>query len=162
MQDNGGTANGGVDLDPTAQHDDDQRHAGQRRPGRHEQDRTTLEDTGYTFGPTDFASASLNVFDPNDTSPPSSLGPNQLQDVLITSLPVNGTLNYNDAPLAAGQLPKMVTVADLTGNLLIFVPAANANGTTYSQFGFEGPGYGGTANNGLDNRFRPPRRSRSM
>ena len=26
VQDDGGTANGGVDLDPTAEHDDDRRH----------------------------------------------------------------------------------------------------------------------------------------
>ena len=150
VRDNGGTANGGVNLDPTARTMSINVTPVNDAPVGTTKTVTTPEDTSYTFGPTDFASASLNVFDPNDTSPPSSLGPNQLQDVLITSLPVNGTLNYNGAPLAAGQLPKMVTVADLTGNLLIFVPAANANGTTYAQFGFKVQDTGGTANNGLD------------
>ena len=37
VQDDGGTANGGVDLDPTRQHDDDQRHLGQRRAGGRQQ-----------------------------------------------------------------------------------------------------------------------------
>ena len=150
VRDNGGTANGGSIWTPTARTMAINVTPVNDAPVGTTKTVTTPEDTSYTFGPTDFASASLNVFDPNDTSPPSSLGPNQLQDVLITSLPVNGTLNYNGAPLAAGQLPKMVTVADLTGNLLIFVPAANANGTTYAQFGFKVQDTGGTANNGLD------------
>ena len=38
VQDDGGTANGGVDLDPSAEHDDDQRHLGQRCAGGHRQD----------------------------------------------------------------------------------------------------------------------------
>ena len=37
VQDDGGTANGGVDLDPVRQHDDDQRDRGQRRAGGHRQ-----------------------------------------------------------------------------------------------------------------------------
>ena len=36
VQDDGGTANGGVDLDPAAAHDDGERHRGQRRAGRKE------------------------------------------------------------------------------------------------------------------------------
>ena len=39
MQDDGGTANGGVDLDPDRQHDDHRRDLGQRRPGRRRQHR---------------------------------------------------------------------------------------------------------------------------
>ncbi len=38
VQDDGGTANGGVDLDPSPQHDDHQRDLGQRRAGGHQQD----------------------------------------------------------------------------------------------------------------------------
>ena len=37
VQDDGGTANGGVDLDQSRQHDDRQRHRGQRCAGRHRQ-----------------------------------------------------------------------------------------------------------------------------
>ena len=39
VQDNGGTANGGVDLDPTPNGPHHRRHGGQRRPGRRQQDR---------------------------------------------------------------------------------------------------------------------------
>ena len=49
VQDNGGTANGGVNLDPIAQDDHRQRHLGQRRPGGTNKTVTTLEDTAYTF-----------------------------------------------------------------------------------------------------------------
>ena len=37
VQDNGGTANGGVDLDPVAEHDHHQRHRGERCAGGHRQ-----------------------------------------------------------------------------------------------------------------------------
>ncbi len=63
VQDDGGTANGGVDLDPSPQHDDRQRHLGQRRPGRHRQRRSPRSKTrAYTFTAADFG-----FTDPNDT-----------------------------------------------------------------------------------------------
>ena len=49
VQDNGGTANGGVDLDQCRQHDHRQRHAGQRCTGGHNKTVTTNEDTGYVL-----------------------------------------------------------------------------------------------------------------
>ena len=58
VQDDGGTANGGVDLDPTPQHDDGQRDRGQRCTGGHcDNTDHDCEDTAYTFTPPTSASA---------------------------------------------------------------------------------------------------------
>ena len=48
VQDDGGTANSGVDLDPIAQHDQRQRHAGQRCPDRRQQARSRRTKTPTT------------------------------------------------------------------------------------------------------------------
>ena len=63
VQDDGGTANGGVDLDPTPQHDHGQRHAVNDAPAGTDKTVTTLEDTAYTFTAADFGFS-----DPNDSS----------------------------------------------------------------------------------------------
>ena len=68
VQDDGGTANGGVDLDPTPNTHHGQRDRGQRCAGGHRTTRvTTLEDTAYTFAAADFG-----FTDPND-SPANAL-----------------------------------------------------------------------------------------
>src|SRR4029077_16259147 len=43
-----------------------------------------------------------------------------------------------------------VSVADITGGLLKFTPAVNANGTGYASFTFQVQDNGGTANGGVD------------
>ena len=63
VQDDGGTANGGVDLDPIAEHDHGQRHGGQRRAGRHQQD----GDHAAKTRPTRSRPADFGFSDPNDT-----------------------------------------------------------------------------------------------
>jgi len=147
VRDNGGTANGGVDLDPTARTMSINVTPVNDAPVGITKTVTINEDNNYTFGATDFASANLNAFDPSDTSPPSSIGPNSLQQITITSLPASGTLLHNGSPAAVNDI---VTIGELSGNQLVFQPAANANGTTYAQFGFKVKDTGGTANNGVD------------
>ena len=49
--------------------------------------------------------------------------------------------------MTAGQL---VSVADITAGLLVFTPAANANGTGYASFTFQVQDDGGTANGGVN------------
>ena len=49
--------------------------------------------------------------------------------------------------MTAGQF---VSVADINAGLLVFTPAANANGTGYASFTFQVQDDGGTANGGVD------------
>src|SRR5439155_266599 len=81
---------------------------------------TTLEDQNYTFGVVDFGFS-----DPNDSPA------NALLAVKITTLPAAGTLKDNGVAVTAGQF---IPVADITGNLLKFCPASNANGNPYASF----------------------------
>src|SRR5438445_509228 len=95
-----------------------------------------LEDGTYTFTATDFGFS-----DPND--PPA----NSRQAVKITSPPLAGTLKDNGVAVTTGQF---VPVADITGNKLVFTPAANANGSHCESFPFHVRDDGLTANGGVD------------
>ena len=141
VQDNGGTANGGVNLDQspntitfnvTSVND-----APVGTPGTV----TTLEDTAYTFATSDFG-----FTDPNDTPT------NALKAVEITTLPANGSLKDNGVAVTAGQF---VTASDIASGLLVFTPAANANGAGYGNFTFQVQDTGGTANGGQDTDTTP-------
>jgi hypothetical protein len=99
---------------------------------------TTLEDTHYVFAVADFG-----FTDPSDSS-----APNALQAVKITTLPgAGGTLTNHGNPVSAGNF---ISVADITGGFLHFVPAANANGSPEASFTFQVQDNGGTANGGVD------------
>ena len=77
MQDDGGTANGGVDLDQSPNTITINVTRGERRAGRHRQDASRRnEDTPYTFAAADFG-----FTDPNDAPA------NSLAAVKITTLP---------------------------------------------------------------------------
>ncbi|WP_449394900.1 Ig-like domain-containing protein [Devosia riboflavina] len=64
------------------------------------------------------------------------------KSVIITALPTAGTLTLNGASLLAGAT---VTLADLNAGLLVFTPAANANGTGYANLKFQVQDNGGTS-----------------
>ena len=97
---------------------------------------STNEDTAYTFATTDFGFS-----DPNDSTP------NTLLAVLITTLPATGVLTDNGVTVTAGQ---SVGVADISGGLLKFTPAANSNGAPDDSFTFQVQDNGGTANGGAN------------
>ncbi len=146
VQDNGGTANGGQDTDPTPKTLTVNVTPVNDAPMGANKTVTTLEDTAYTFTAGDFG-----FTDPNDTPA------NMLLAVKVDTLPGAGTLTDNGVAVAAGQ---SVSAADVTGGLLKFTPAANANGTNYAAFTFQVQDNGGTANGGQDTD-PTPRRSRS-
>src|SRR5207248_8296276 len=81
----------------------------------------------YTFAVVDFGFS-----DPQDVG--STAGANALKAVKIATLPGAGTLKDNGLAVTAGQF---IPVADITGNLLKFCPAANANGLAYASFTFQ-------------------------
>ncbi|HTC86577.1 MAG TPA: Ig-like domain-containing protein [Candidatus Acidoferrum sp.] len=97
---------------------------------------TTNEDTPYTFATSDFGFSDV-----------SDAPPNTLLAVKITTLPAAGALLDNGLAVVGGA---SIPVADITGNKLTFVPAANANGAGYASFTFQVQDNGGTANGGVD------------
>jgi hypothetical protein len=133
VQDDGGTANGGVDLDPTARTITVNVTAVNDAPSGANNTVTTFEDTAYVFAAADFGFSDIDG--------------NALAAVTITSVPVNGALTNNGVAVSAGQV---VSAADIASGLLRFAPAANASGPGYASFGFQLRDDGGTASGGVD------------
>src|SRR5262249_30250122 len=102
---------------------------------------TTLEDPPFVFSTPDFG-----FNDPNDSPASSFLA------VEITTLQGAGTLTDNGVAVTAGQF---VSVSDIKAGLLVFTPAANANGAGYASFTFQVQDDGGTANGGADTDGTP-------
>ncbi|MEJ1970315.1 MAG: DUF4347 domain-containing protein [Rhizomicrobium sp.] len=136
VQDNGGTANGGGDLDPTPKTITVDVTPVNDAPTGTSATVTTLEDTAHAF-----SAAEFGFSDPADSPA------NTLLAVKIVTLPSAGTLTDNGVAVTAGQF---IPVADIAGGHLVFTPAANANGTGYASFTFQVQDNGGTANGGSD------------
>jgi len=138
VEDDGGTADGGVNLDQSANTMTVNVTPVNDAPAGTNNTVTTLEDTAYTFAAADFG-----FTDPLDSPA------NQFSRVTISSLPApgTGTLKLNDQTLAEGA---SVAVADISAGKLKFHPAANANGTGYASFTFQVRDDGGVANGGVN------------
>jgi hypothetical protein len=136
VQDNGGTASGGVDIDATPNTITIDVASVNDAPTGANKIVATLENNGYTFTASDFGFA-----DPHDSPA------NNLLAVEITALPTNGTLTDNGIAVTAGQF---VSVADITAGRLVFAPVLNTNGTNYASFDFKVQDDGGKANGGVD------------
>ncbi len=139
VQDDGGTADGGVDTDPiprtmtvNVMSSSFVNHA----PAGADNTVTTLENKDYVFSATDFGFA-----DPNDSPT------NDLRAVQITSLPTGGTLSDNGITLSVGDF---VSVSHINDGVLIYIPAANSGGTSYDSFAFKVQDDGGTYNGGAN------------
>ncbi|MGH6649067.1 DUF4347 domain-containing protein, partial [Aquabacterium sp.] len=129
VQDNGGTANGGVNLDATPRTMTVDVTAVNDAPVGTNTTVTTLEDTAYTFSAADFG-----FTDPNDTPA------NTLSGVKITALPATGSLTLNGVAVTAGQV---ISAANIASGLLKFTPASNANGAGNASFTFQVQDNGG-------------------
>jgi len=136
VQDNGSTANGGINLDPTANTLTFTVTSVAAAPTGTSKTVSTLENTSYTFAVTDFGFS-----DSNDTPA------NTLSAVKITTLPSAGTFRDNGVAVTAGQF---IPVADITAGKLVFTPATDANGTGYASFTFQVQDNGSTANGGVN------------
>ena len=130
VQDNGGTANGGVDTSAAATLTINVTPVNDAPTGTSKA-LTMLEDGSKVFSAADFGFTDADG--------------NTLKAVLITTLPKAGTLKLNGVSVTANQ---SIAVADL--GKLVFTPAANANGTGYASIGFKVQDNGGTANGGVD------------
>ena len=136
VQDDGGTANGGENTDPTPRTMTMNVIAVNDAPQGADNTVTALEDNAYTFLASDFGFS-----DPGDNPA------NNLLSVKISTLPTVGSLTDNGAAVTAGQF---VSAVDIASGLLQFTPATNANGVAYANFTFQAQDDGGTANGGVD------------
>ncbi|MGV0960375.1 MAG: Ig-like domain-containing protein [Limnohabitans sp.] len=132
VQDNGGTANSGVDTSTSANTLTIDVTAVNDAPTATSATVTVLEDSSKTFAAADFGFA-------------DDLDSNSLSAVIITTLPTEGTLKLDGVAVTQDQ---SIAVADL--GKLVFTPAANANGEGYATIGFKVQDDGDTANGGVD------------
>ncbi|MDJ0786718.1 MAG: Ig-like domain-containing protein [Myxococcota bacterium] len=132
--DDGGTANGGVDTDPTANTIDFDVTAVNDEPSGTDATCTLLEDGSHTFGVADFGFSDVVEGD-------------SLSGVFITTVPGAGTLRNGASVLAGGET---VTVAQILAGDLVYTPAPDDNGVAAASFTFQVIDDGGTANGGVD------------
>ncbi|MER9426911.1 Ig-like domain-containing protein, partial [Mesorhizobium sp. M0317] len=140
VQDDGTTANGGVDLDQSPNTMTLDVTSVNDAPAGTSNTVTVNEDGAHTFTAADFGFS-----DPTDAA--SAAGADALLAVEITTLPGAGSLTNDGIPVTAGQF---VSVADINAGKLVFTPAADANGTGYANFTFQVQDDGTTANGGVD------------
>ena len=129
IQDTGGTANGGIDLDSSANTITFNLLNVNLPPDSSDKKIQINEDASYTFSASDF-----------DFNDPDL---NTFAAVVITSIPQAGNLELNGSKVTAGQ---NIPVTELGG--LVFVPDPDANGVNYSELSFQVKDDGGTANGG--------------
>ncbi|GAB4331302.1 MAG: hypothetical protein OHK0038_06080 [Flammeovirgaceae bacterium] len=83
---------------------------------------TGFEDTNYKFSASDFN----NSF--------SDMDGDVFASIIVTSIPSEGTLNYNGSAISVNQ---EVSLADFTAEKLVFIPDNHENGTSYTSFNFK-------------------------
>ena len=134
VEDDGGTADGGVNLDLTPNTITFNVSAINDAPTGANKTLTTNEDTQLTIVAADFGFSDVT----------EGHGFNRVQ---ITTLPATGTLKLNGVAISAGAF---VAKAQLDANQLTFDPVANASGSPHSAFTFQVEDDGGTANGGVN------------
>ncbi len=131
VTDDGGTANGGADTDTVVKNIIINVGNMNDAPTGADVVASTLEDTPYTFRDSDFG------FTDSDN--------NNLQHIIIDSLPVGGVLELSGVPIASGQTVVASRLADIT-----YTPMLNAFGSSLDNFDFRVVDDGGTDNGGVD------------
>lgn len=134
VQDNGGTAAGGVDLDPVANTIQFRVTEVNDAPVGADSYVPHFYYMPVTLRVSDFR------FDDSADQPVSSL-----KGVKIASLPSLGSLMFEALPVVAGQV---IAAGDLAAGKLRYVPPTNFLGV--SSFTFQVQDYGGTASGGVD------------
>ncbi|MBU6239638.1 MAG: hypothetical protein KGQ51_17590, partial [Planctomycetes bacterium] len=136
VQDNGGTANGGVDLDASPNTINFNIAAVNDAPAGADRTVGINKDAVYTFAATDFGFS-----DPNDSPA------NSLLAVRIATLPrsADGVLRLSGMPIIAGQ---SISVASIGG--MTYTPITDVNGNSRGAFTFQVQDNGGTANGGIE------------
>jgi hypothetical protein len=133
VQDDGGTANGGVDVDPAAHTMTLNVTAVNDAPSGASNTVTLEQDGAYVFSTADFG------FTDSDG--------NALAGVVITTAPAGGVITDSGAPVSAGQT---VSAASIGAGLVRYTPVGGASGLPHASFAFRVQDSGGTANGGAD------------
>jgi hypothetical protein len=136
VQDDGGTANGGADTDPTPNTITFDVVPDNNPPAGADRTIDATEDTPVTLAVGDFG------FSDGDG--------NSLLAVKIATLPTGGTLRLGGAAIGAGDF---VSAADIAAGKLVYTPAADASGT--AGFTFQVQDDGGTTGTGVDTDQSP-------
>lgn len=135
VQDDGGTADGGIDLDPNPNTLTIDVLSVADEPAGADQTVTVFQDTPYTLNAADFG-----FTDPND-SPADSF-----TRVQITALPGAGTLTNDGAGVSVDDF---ISIADIVAGKLQFTPAAGETGTGYANIAFRVEDDGATDTSGV-------------
>src|SRR5439155_135026 len=138
VQDDGGTGNGGVDLDQRSKKHTTELHTRDDPLCRADTTKNTSEDTAYTFTAANFA-----LTDPNDSPA------NNLLAVKITTLPSAGSGTLTDNGVAVISF-LYVTVTTKTYTLSLHDALPISNGSPEASFTFQVQDDGGTGNGGVD------------
>jgi uncharacterized protein (DUF2141 family) len=131
VQDNGGTASSGVDLDPSPNTLTLNLTAVNDAPSGTNKTVTTKEDVAYVLKAADFGFTDVDG--------------NGFAAVRISTLPGLGKLTKNGAVLGVGAT---VSIAEINAGKLKFAPAKDLNGIT--SFTFQVRDNGGTLSGGVD------------
>jgi hypothetical protein len=136
VEDDGGTANGGIDFDATARTlTFDVTHVNQAPAGT-SGSVTLWQGTSYAFQGSDFG-----FTDPHDSPA------NALAGVVIGTLPAVGAMTDNGTAVTAGQF---VSAGDIAAGELVYAPAGSDTGSPYASFTFQVEDDGGTASGGAN------------
>ncbi len=135
VQDNGGTANGGSNTDPTPNFLTFNVTPVSDAPEGTDTVISVNEDTNHTFFLNDFGF----------TDPLDSNNPDQYYSLVIVQLPVTGTLLYNSQTVTSGQ---PITASDISLGLLQYQPSPNTFGQAFDNLTFLVTDTGSTANGG--------------
>jgi hypothetical protein len=127
VQDNGGTANGGTDLDPSANTMTLDVIPVNDPPAGIDKVLKTLEGVAYVFTATDFGFSDVDG--------------NTFFEVKITTLPSHGTLTINGTAVTMGSV---ISKADIDLGRLVLIPSQD------TEFTFQVRDDGGTAAGGID------------
>jgi hypothetical protein len=121
VQDNGGTANGGVDVDSTPNTVTINVTPVNDAPSGTDNTIAILEDQRYTFVAADFGFS-----DPSDTPA------NTFANLKITTLLGSGQLKLSSTAVTVGQFIPVASISQLN-----YTPAANVNGSPAASFTFQ-------------------------
>lgn len=136
VQDNGGTANGGVDLDPTPNTLTISIAPVNDAPTGGDFTLTVFEDSQYAFGAGDFR-----------FSDPADFPGNSLLSITVKSVPASGGLLLDGVPVVNDQ---QIPVSSVNSRLLRYQAPPNLNGPAAARIVFAVQDDGGTANGGVD------------
>jgi ELWxxDGT repeat protein len=136
VKDDGGTANGGLDLDPTLRKMTLNVGPLDHAPEGTDNTVATLENAPYALQPADFGFTDFNDF-PEDN----------FQAVKIGTTSGGGTLTLNGQAVVPNQL---VSVSDMAAGKFVYTPPNGVFGDAMFSFAFQVQDDGGTANGGVD------------